>query len=203
MMERRLRLARSLLKPDSVLVVTIDENEVSRLGLLLGQLFPEADVTLVTIVSNPKGVTRNRLSRVEEYAYFCFFGSAEVAVTRDDLLTPRSEDEALPESRPRWKGLLRSGSNALRTDHWTFFYPIYIDPNAHRIIDTGEPLPLDVDPAFGPREDGAIPVWPVRKNLELGRWMLKASAYSRFEVATRRPALRTLSTPPLTQPAAA
>jgi adenine-specific DNA-methyltransferase len=175
-MEKRLALGRELLKADGVMVVTIDENEVSRLGVLLDQLFPEADITLVTIVNNPKGVTRNRLSRVEEYAYFCFFGNAEVVVTRDVLLTPRSDDEALPESRPRWKGLLRSGSNALRTDHWTFFYPIYVDPDSKRIIDAGDPLPLDQEPDFGPREDGAVPVWPVRKNLQLGRWMLKPSS---------------------------
>lgn len=77
MMERRLRLAGRLLKPsDSALVVTIDENEVHHLGMLLEQVFPEATRQLVTIVNNPKGVTRSTLSRVEEYAFFCFFGSA-------------------------------------------------------------------------------------------------------------------------------
>ena len=40
-MERRLRLAKELLNPDdSVLIVTIDEKEVLRLGLLLEQTFP-------------------------------------------------------------------------------------------------------------------------------------------------------------------
>ena len=39
-MERRLLLAKQLLKPeDSVLIVTIDEKEYLRLGLLLEQLF--------------------------------------------------------------------------------------------------------------------------------------------------------------------
>jgi len=41
-MERRLRVARRLLKSDGVIVVTIDENEVHRLGMLLEQLFPAA-----------------------------------------------------------------------------------------------------------------------------------------------------------------
>ena len=41
MMERRLLLAKELLNPaDSVLIVTIDENEYLRLGLLLEQVFP-------------------------------------------------------------------------------------------------------------------------------------------------------------------
>jgi adenine-specific DNA-methyltransferase len=43
MMERRLLLAKELLNPaDSVLIVTIDEKEYLRLGLLLEQVFPEA-----------------------------------------------------------------------------------------------------------------------------------------------------------------
>lgn len=41
-MERRLRLAARLLKPDGVLVVTIDENEVHHLGMLLEQVFKDA-----------------------------------------------------------------------------------------------------------------------------------------------------------------
>lgn len=35
MMERRLRLAKQLLKPDGVLIVTVDENELHHLGMLL------------------------------------------------------------------------------------------------------------------------------------------------------------------------
>ena len=56
MMERRLLVARELLNPlDSVLIVTIDEKEYLRLGLLLEQLFPEAAVQIVSSVINPKG----------------------------------------------------------------------------------------------------------------------------------------------------
>ncbi len=67
MMERRLKLAKRLLNPaDSILIVTIDENEVHRLGLLLGQLFFSNRVQLVTSVINNKGVSRERqFSRVE------------------------------------------------------------------------------------------------------------------------------------------
>ena len=42
-MERRLKLAKSLLNPDTgVLIVTIDEKEVHQLGMLLEREFPEA-----------------------------------------------------------------------------------------------------------------------------------------------------------------
>lgn len=69
-MERRLKLARRLLKPDGVLVVTIDENEVSHLGVLLEDIFPEYLRHMVTIVINPKGTAKANFARVEEYAYY-------------------------------------------------------------------------------------------------------------------------------------
>ena len=49
MMDQRLRLACRLLKQDATLVVTIDEHEVCRLGLLLEQIFDTARIQLVTI----------------------------------------------------------------------------------------------------------------------------------------------------------
>ncbi|MFZ2114889.1 MAG: site-specific DNA-methyltransferase [Solirubrobacteraceae bacterium] len=69
-MEKRLRLAKRLLKQDGVLIVTIDENEVNALGLLLEEIFPEYQRTMVTIVINPKGTARANFARVEEYAFF-------------------------------------------------------------------------------------------------------------------------------------
>ncbi|GAB3136897.1 site-specific DNA-methyltransferase [Microbispora hainanensis] len=175
MMERRLRCAKRLLDlSDSALVVTIDENEVHHLGMLLEQLFPEATRQLVTIVTNPKGVTRSTLSRVEEYAFFCFFGSAIASSISDDLLTPGGEDVREGEDvRPRWKGLLRSGSNSRREQHPTFFYPILIDPDTRKILGAGASPPLEENPDPDALVDGHTAVWPVRRDGTWGRWMLK------------------------------
>jgi adenine-specific DNA-methyltransferase len=173
-MEKRLVLGRRLMKPDSTMVVTIDENEVSRLGVLLEQLFPDATIRLVTIVTNPKGVTRATVSRVEEYAYFCFFGQSEAASISDDLLTPGADE--LPDGsdfRPRWKGLLRSGSNSKREQHPTFFYPVLIDPSTRRILGAGASPPLSESPDPADLVDGHVAVWPVRSDGTWGRWMLK------------------------------
>jgi adenine-specific DNA-methyltransferase len=72
MMERRLLLAKDLLNPaDSVLIVTIDEKEYLRLGLLLEQLFPEASMQMISTLINSKGTGRaNEFRRVDEYVYF-------------------------------------------------------------------------------------------------------------------------------------
>jgi adenine-specific DNA-methyltransferase len=48
MMKKRLELAKRLLKPDGVLIVTIDENEAHNLGLLLVSLLPGYDQQVVT-----------------------------------------------------------------------------------------------------------------------------------------------------------
>jgi adenine-specific DNA-methyltransferase len=62
MMEKRLKLARKLLAPDGVLVVTIDEHEVHNLGVLMTQLLPDRVLQTVTIVHNPKNIQARPLT---------------------------------------------------------------------------------------------------------------------------------------------
>jgi adenine-specific DNA-methyltransferase len=77
MMERRLLVAKELLNPaDSVLIVTIDEKEYLRLGLLLEQLFPEAAIQMISSIINPKGTARTTyFSRTDEFIYVVFWGA--------------------------------------------------------------------------------------------------------------------------------
>lgn len=59
MMQKRLKIAKRLLNPDdSLLIVTIDEKEYLHLGCLLEEMFPEANIQMVTDVINAKGVAR-------------------------------------------------------------------------------------------------------------------------------------------------
>jgi len=58
------------------LIVTIDEKEYLHLGCLLEELFPSAQIQMVTDVINPGGTNReNEFSRVEEYIFICRFRS--------------------------------------------------------------------------------------------------------------------------------
>jgi adenine-specific DNA-methyltransferase len=63
MMKRRLELAKRLLRPDGVLIVTIDENEVGHLGVLLETIFPEYLRYMVSAVINPKGTGKLNFAR--------------------------------------------------------------------------------------------------------------------------------------------
>lgn len=69
-MEKRLKLAKRLLRPDGVLIVTIDEHEVHHLGMLLEKVFPEYLRYTVTAVINPKGTFKGNFGRVDEQIFF-------------------------------------------------------------------------------------------------------------------------------------
>ena len=79
-MERRLQVARELLNPeDSVLIVTIDEKEYLRLGMLLEQTFPEARIQMISTLINPAGTARaDSFNRTNEFIYFVRLGKAEI-----------------------------------------------------------------------------------------------------------------------------
>ena len=172
MMKKRLLLAKRLLKPDGVLIVTIDENEVHHLRCLLGSMFDETTLQQTTIIVNPKGVTQGRFSRVEEFALFAFGPGAMPQGKADDYLTPEPDEgfEAMAGTRPRWKGLLRSGTNARREDRENMFFPVLIDPKRRAVVGTGEPMPLEREPNLDSKVNGFTAAWPVRSNRQWGNW---------------------------------
>ena len=157
-MERRLLIARELLNPaDSVLIVTIDEKEYLRLGMLLEQLCPEASIQMVTSVINPKGTARtNEFSRIDEFIYFVGFGTAEMARWSRDMLTDR--DYSLDEG-VRWRGLARTGRKGLRPHNPGSWYPIYVKEDGSAIHSVGDTVPQGtLDPTHSPA--GTLAVWP-------------------------------------------
>ena len=85
MMERRLKLATRLLNPEgSVLIVTIDEKEYLRLGLLLEQLFPTARIQMVSTNVNPAAASRaGAFGRSDEYIFFVMLGVAPARLMLD------------------------------------------------------------------------------------------------------------------------
>ncbi|MCA3448447.1 MAG: site-specific DNA-methyltransferase [Rhodobacter sp.] len=176
-MEKRLRLAKKLLKPDTgVLICTIDEHEVHHLGNLMSEIFPECNRQMATIVINQKGVSQGRLARVEEYALYAFMPSAILAAHHDDLLSgDRSEQKRF--QTPRWEWLLRGGSNSRREDRHLLFYPIFVEPETKRITGVGVPLPLDQVPSADSIQDKRV-AWPIRRDGSFGNWQVGPSSFT-------------------------
>jgi adenine-specific DNA-methyltransferase len=170
-MERRLLIARELLNPtDSILIVTIDEKEYLRLGLLLEQMFPEARIQMISSVINPKAVARaSAFGRSDEYLFFVMFGKAAPKPLPLD-----SEWKIVRDKRAeglRWADLLRSGNNPLRSDSPNQFYPIFI-----RNTDDGPIFHSVGEPYYGKKREeikapaGTVAVWPIRSNGTEGNW---------------------------------
>lgn len=178
MMERRLLVAKELLNvADSVLIVTIDEKEVHRLGILLEQTFPEAEHQMISTLINPAASARaGAFGRVDEYIFIVRFGKAvasRVSLDREWVSARGRTHTGLP----RWDMLRRSGGGARRQDSPGGFYPIYVDPSVPKVVEVGEPLPAgESNP---PHIDGAVPVLPIRKDGTEGRWMWSVSEFKR------------------------
>lgn len=175
MMKKRLLLARRLLTPDGVLIVTIDEHEVHHLGNLLEEAFPQAAQQMVTIVINQKGVSQGRLARVEEYALFVFMPNSVVQTHHDDLLSPDRSDSKRFQT-PRWEWLLRGGNNSKREDRPRLFYPIYVDPKTKAVTDVGEFLPIGQKPNLENALNGKV-AWPIRGDGSFGNWQVQPSTF--------------------------
>ncbi len=175
MMERRLLVAKELLNPaNSILIVTIDEKEYLRLGMLLEQLFPEARIQMVSSVINQSGVARAKeFYRADEYLFFVFVGGAAVTPTGEDMLSP---PEFLEGKRiDIWNRLLRRGTDARREDSEKQFYPFWVDPKRECIHSVGDYIPLQVSPeTVSPPLSGLVACWPIRSDNSQGRWQISA-----------------------------
>lgn len=178
MLKKRLSLAKRLLKPTGVLIVTIDEHEVHHLGALLEDQLPEYSRQMVTIVINEKGVAQGRLSRVEEYAFFCFGPKAEIPPQNDDLLAP-DRKASKRFSVPRWEWLLRGGTNSRREDRKQLFFPIFVDPSVPKITGFGEPLPFDEEPTLERKDEKKV-AWPFRTDGSLGNWRVSPATLREY-----------------------
>ena len=118
MMDKRLRLAKKLLKKDGVLICAIDENELNRLGLLLEEIFIGNELHCITIVHNPRGIQGKNFSYTHEHAYFSFPRGEKVIQYR----------KIMEEDRD-WNNLRNWGGESLRTDAKNCFYPIIVENN--------------------------------------------------------------------------
>ena len=126
LMADRLSLSRTLLAPTGILGCAIDDEEVSRLRMLMQDVMPR-ELGTVVVRSNPAGrKSRGQLSPSHEFALFFGNGRASpgsLRKTERELARYRFEDEV---GRYDWNNLIRHGSNDRREDRPKLFFPIYV-----------------------------------------------------------------------------
>jgi adenine-specific DNA-methyltransferase len=182
-MERRLLLAKQLLNPgNSVLIVTVDEKEYLRLGLLLHQTFPSSNIQMVSSVIHAGGQARvGRITRVDEYIYFVFVGAGSVQPAINSSKRGRG-----PFPRIWFPAIRGSTGNALRTASPSLFYPVFVEADSGKFHSTGPSLHPQVNRETVVPPTGSVALWPVLKGKE-GTWRFnQAKMQSYFQSGIAR-----------------
>ena len=155
LMSKRLILAKNLLKNDGVICITIDDNELHTLWLLMEEIFGEHNhLGTVAIRINPKGrMTNRKISLTHEYALF--FGKSDLSVIKKLPVAPEDKTHNYEQDKNgswflavnlRKQGVDSTAYN--RKDKLSErYFPIYFDPKTKAISSTHkykiEILPID------------------------------------------------------------
>jgi adenine-specific DNA-methyltransferase len=175
----RLKLARRLLASDGVLICTIDDNEVSQLGVMLREVFEEGnfDHVCVPVVHNPRGVQGKNFSYVHEYAYFVYPAGTKAIC-----------DRKIEDAEVDWAHFRNWGSESERTDAKNCFYPVLVKHGA--IVGFGDVCADDFHPNQTEVVDGIAHIYPIDKAGVERKWW-----YARQSVEAIASMLRARNTP--------
>ena len=198
-MERRLLRAKRLLKPeDSVLIVTIDEKEYLRLGLLLEQTFVGSTIQMATSVISAKGTSRAReLSRVSEHIFFVLIGDARIARWTTNMLDGGGNEK--PGERVKWLQLRRREPSSTRASRPNQFYPIFVNASDGSLHSIGGPLEPEADRNGVSPPEGTFTLWPLAQDGREMVWGVRPEELRRryeggyFRVRNAKPSQQTAS----------
>lgn len=161
MMMPRLYLAKGLLREDGVIFISIDDNEVHNLRLLMNEIFGEENLIGQLIVqNNPRGRQSDTFfATVHEYLLcyakqidLCELGG--IGLTDEQRADYKYNDE---NGKYRLLGLRQRGAASLRTDRPDMYFPIYVNPQT-----------LDISLT---QQDSWECVYPHKSDGRDGRWM--------------------------------
>ena len=152
-MQKRLRLAKTLLKANGVICVTIDDYELPRLWCLMDNIFGEKNhLGTVVIRNNPKGrKTERKVSLIHEYALF--YGRSDKAKIQKLEIAPEDKTHNyLQDKDESWYlpvNLRKQGVDSLAINKKgklsDRYYPIYVDPKSGK-VSTKEKFSIKVLP---------------------------------------------------------
>ncbi|MDD9852023.1 MAG: site-specific DNA-methyltransferase [Gammaproteobacteria bacterium] len=125
----RLFLARNLLREDGVIFVSIDDNEVHNLRLVMNEIFGEENfVACLTVKTNPGGRDYGGIARTHEYV-LCYSrsdGTELNAIIEEDKKFPMSDERGGFEPRE-----LRNRNVRFNSDNRpNLYYPFYVNKTA-------------------------------------------------------------------------
>ena len=168
MMSNRLKITKSLLSQDGVLICTIDKYEQARLNLLLEEIFIGYEIVCVTIIHNPAGTQGNNFSYTNEYAFFVFPKNGV-------YIDKTKRDEDLVSSFRDW------GPSGLRSQAKTCFYSIIVKDM--KIAGFGDVSEKNFHPKNSnlKQSDGSVHIYPIDKNGIEKKWVFSRESVEKIE----------------------
>lgn len=154
-----IRMAKSLLTTDGVLVCAIDENEVDTLSMMLKEVFGESSYehVCVTVVHNPRGQQGKNFSHTNEYALFVYPRGAKIIV-----------DRKISDDDVAWSQFRNWGSESERTDAKNCFFPVLVKDG--KIVGFGKVSPDSYHPRQTETENGVSYVYPIDRSGVERKW---------------------------------
>lgn len=168
-MNKRLRIAKNLLKDDGIICVTIDDYELPHLWCLLEQIFGYSNhLGTIVIRNNPKGrKTKRKVSLIHEYALF-FGRSNESKIKKLDVeIEDKTHNYKQEENGDYYLpvNLRKQGADSLAINKKNKlsdrYYPIYYCPESGK-ISTIEKLGKSILPID---ENGEKRIWRRSKDV--------------------------------------
>ncbi|TSC94288.1 MAG: type III restriction-modification system methylation subunit [Candidatus Berkelbacteria bacterium Athens1014_28] len=126
---KRLSLAKSLLKPDGIITITIDDYEIGPLRLLMDEIYGEENrLGLITIVHNPRGRSDDLyFATSHEYALVYGRNFSKTSTYKLKLTEEQAENFLLEDDKSRYRllPLKRTGSNSTPKERPNLYFSIY------------------------------------------------------------------------------
>jgi adenine-specific DNA-methyltransferase len=150
-MDKRLRLAKNLLKEDGVIVATIDDYEIFTLGILMDEIFGEQNrLGNVVVINKKSGRTTDKFFATSHEYYLFYAKNSEFAKVGNMAVSgDRAEEYTFEDniSKFKYRDFLRTGGYSTPEERPNSHYPIYF--NEKKNIISIEKIPNSVE------------IWPI------------------------------------------
>jgi len=137
MMYSRLLIARTMLKPEGVILISIDDNEVHHLRKLCDEVFGEYNF-IGTFINNstPNARDYGHIGKMHE---FCMFYAKDILYTQTNLLEDKEKRFSFKDEIGEFNVHPLYNSNVAFTpeNRPNLYYPFYLNPE-NQLIELGE-----------------------------------------------------------------
>jgi adenine-specific DNA-methyltransferase len=158
-MNKRLRLAKELLKEEGVIFISIDDTEHSKLRLLCEEIFGEKNIIGdLSVVNNLKGRSdEGFFATAHEYLIVCAKNKDKADLGGFPLDEDQIAEYDLEDELGAYKlvGLQKTGKQSLRADRPNMFYPIYWDESTGAVsLERSKKSDIEILPLFTSGAEG-------------------------------------------------